>query len=306
MLQFSSFYKDTYEEFCQQSPNVSINEFVLFLESKREAIIKNDKWHKLLHKIDKAIFTKAIEYIDRDDFPDVKKQKIVNDLDKYNQSAGTYKKMFNAILPYIKTINQQKNRSCKILEIAGGVGSLAFSITEQAKKCALNVEVTCSDVVDKYIKTAEDKANKLNLPVQYKVIDALSMSNLPSWSYDIIVTLRSLHHFSPIQLAALFAGSQHVMSTVFVAMDIYRGLGKLLFISFVSFLQSIIKGHHMYFHDAWLSARKAYPQALLEAIASLACPNSTVEASHSSLGLTTLKIEKVKQVSFCKFSRLPQ
>ncbi len=300
MLQLSQFYKECHDLFCQQktgqSHTVDIQadtaHLMKLIMAERNNYIQSGAFlQKLQYKFDQLLWTDEIEYIDRDDFPAADKQKIVDGLHKKNSLFGTYQKIFNLILPYIREVNQQENRPCKILEIAGGSGQLAFFLAKKAKIHSLNVEITSSDIVEHYVIESAKQANKSNSLVTFKQIDALSLDKLPKREYDLILNLHSLHHFSAEQLAKIFYGSQIIANKAFVAMDAYRGVRNLLFIGGSAFMQSMVTLNPMYAHDAWLSARKMYPQKLLEIIAKMACPDSHVNVTQPSIGLTALVIE---------------
>jgi len=300
MLQLPQFYKKCHDLFCQQTLGqfnaadiqLDIANLMKLIKAEKTNDIQSGAFlQKIQYKFDQYLWTEKVEYIDREDFPATDKQKIVDGLHKKNSVFGTYKKIFNIILPYILNVNQQENRPCKILEIAGGSGQLAFYLANKSKTHALSVDITSSDIVEHYVIESAKKANQSNSLVTFKQIDALSLIHLPKGEYDLILNLHSLHHFSAEQLAKIFYGSAAIVNKAFVAIDAYRGARNLLFIGGSALMQSIVTLNSMYAHDAWLSARKMYPQKLLEMIAKIACPNSHVNVTHPSIGLTALIIE---------------
>ena len=300
MLQLPHFYQKCnalfHQQKLKQTPAADIqthiaNLMALVMTEKNNYIQSNTFLSNYNYKLDQYLWTNEIEYIDKDDFPDTDKQKIADALHKKNAMFGTYNIMFNIILPFIRDVNQQENRPCKILEIAGGSGQLALFLANKSKLLSLSVEITSSDIVGYYAIELEKKTHKNNALVTFKQIDALSLDKRPKGEYDLILNLHSLHHFSPEQLATLFYGSELIVNKAFVAIDAYRGLRNLLFIGGSAIIQSMTTLNLMYAHDAWLSARKMYPQKLLEMIANIACPNGHVHVTHPSIGLTALIIE---------------
>lgn len=286
------FYQTDMDQFDIANLPAHVDKMLKLINIERNSRIQSGNFlQKLQHTLDKILWTDKIEYIDRDHFPTINKQKIINGLHNKNALFGTYNTFFNIILPYIRIVNQQEMRPCKILEIAGGSGQLAFFIANKAKKHSLNINMTSSDIVEQYVRQASKLSSKNNACVQFKQIDALSLDHLSKGDYDIILNLHSLHHFSAGQLAKIFHGSQAIANKAFVAIDGYRGFRNLLFMGISSLLQSLLTLNSMYVHDAWLSARKLYPEILLEIIAKIACPNSRVKVWQPSIGLSALVIE---------------
>jgi len=254
-------------------------------------------WAK--YKISQRYHTNKTEYIDLPDFPINNKIKIVEGLDIKNNVFGTYKKIFAYLSPLIKAINVTENRPFRILEVAGGVGDLSLGIYKESLRSAdvsantdekLEVEITGSDIVAQYNDIAAEKAHKKGYPVVFKSIDALNIDKEIESSFDIVITLHSLHHFTPEQLILLSRKSQKLAKQGLFAVDGTRTLGNLLFMVITALMPSIFTFNSMYVHDALISARRMYSRKYLRELLTLSCKDSTVECKQLSLGLNYLRV----------------
>ena len=258
-------------------------------------------WAK--YNISQRYHTNKTEYIDLPDFPIKNKIKIVEGLDIKNNVFGTYKKIFAYLSPLIKDVNLAENRPFRILEVAGGVGDLSLGIYKESLRSAhnssntssnsgekLEVEITGSDIVAQYNEIATEKARKKGYPVVFKSIDALDIDKEVEASFDIVITLHSLHHFTPEQLIQLSRKSQKLAKQGLFAVDGTRTVGNLLFMVITALMPSLFTFNSMYVHDALISARRMYSRKYLKKLLTLGCEDSKVECEQLSLGLNYLRV----------------
>lgn len=302
MLQFRGFYEDCYKTIGKTPsanalsghdlPNLSfVSQYIRETDLARREIIDQDSfWSKTAHALDASLWTNEQEYIDAPDFPLNQKMKIINGLHFKNHVFGTYNKLIKIILPHLEFISQTMNRPARILEIASGMGYMAIALAEKLKSKHINAQVTGSDIVPEYVLYAKNNALKKQVSVQFETIDALKLDALETHKYDLIVSLHSLHHFTPEQIVALITGANQVATVGLVAVDAFRGLRNLVFIGGTSLVPTVLSANGMYFHDAWLSARKMYPEKMLEIFARQTCPSCRVDCRQISMGLTALQV----------------
>ncbi|CAF3770034.1 unnamed protein product [Rotaria sp. Silwood1] len=82
-----------------------------------------------------------------------------------------------------------------VLDIGCGIGDNAIYIASHAK----DVTLTAIDLVPKAIEVAHEKAQRVNVNIQFEVIDMLSdlsKTNLKQNSYDVILDAAIFHAFS--------------------------------------------------------------------------------------------------------------
>jgi hypothetical protein len=301
MLQLQDFYDRCYQEFHpmmqknpKQTPEQGTDDLFAYIDTQRK--IKSEKAYYPSHFpyfLDSLVWTKKIEYLDQDRFSFAVKRKIVKALNFKNDLFGTYSTSFKILAPMIKKINEEEKRPARILELAAGMGDFATKLMVFAQKHSLQVKITSSDIVPEYMDEASKEAKKKGFStdqVEFKIIDAYALDQLPPRSYDIAFTLHSLHHFTPGQLCRMIAGSQKIVTTSFIGIDGYRGLLNLAFIISTGSLGSLFNASFMHAHDATLSGRKMYAHKQLEMIARIGCPQSSIMNQHLKPGLTLLSV----------------
>jgi 2-polyprenyl-3-methyl-5-hydroxy-6-metoxy-1,4-benzoquinol methylase len=288
MLQLTKFYEQCYQDFEQSNEPIEIlsKKFLDFIEQKRS--IKSRK--NLRYYIDQLIWTQKSEHIDDPTFDIELKKQIVYGLHLKNKLFGTYCISIKILRPIIEHINLVENRPARILEIGSGSGQLSMAMYEQLKNTSLKVEMTGSDIVPEYVEAANLLAHEKNYDINYKVIDALQLDQLPPNSYDIVFTLHSMHHFLPEQLIKIMAGARSVASQGFVGVDAYRGLFNLFFMAVLGAGKSLVSLNPVFYHDSLISGRRMYSAKQLEIMARVGCPGSTVVAENLKPGLTVVKV----------------
>lgn len=234
------------------------------------------------------------EHIDNPEFPIHKKVSILYGLHLKNKIFGTYKKLYQSILPVIKTINLEENRPARILEIASGLGFLTFGFWEEVSNKA-QLELTGSDIVPEYVRSAQIKADLRHYPIQFKVLDALNLPLMHQEEpYDLIINLHSLHHFTPYQLAQIFRASNKMATRGFYAIDGATGFWNFFFMGVSAFFPTFFRWDYCYLHDALLSSRRMYSNQFLKGCATIAIgtDDAQIEVGKRSIGLNFISIMK--------------
>lgn len=287
MLQLTKFYEKCFEDYRLRSSNFCPVELFSFISEQR----KNYSRRSLPHWLDEMLWTEKKELIDEPFVDEKLKRQIVLGLHTKNKVFGTYKTTIDLLRPMIEEINALEKRPARLLEIGSGSGQLAFALYEELSQTELQFTLEGSDVVTTYIDEANAEAERRKIPVLFHKIDAFHLETLPENSFDIIFCLHSLHHFSPQQLSRIMAGTFKVASRAFLAVDGYRGLSNLAFMTVSGALKSLVEMNHAFLHDSLISARKLYAVKQLELLSRLSCPLSYVTAKNLKPGLTMVKIE---------------
>lgn len=293
MLQLTKFYEQCYHDFQQSNltlPDVPVEYLSknLFCEIDQKRSMKSKQ--NLFYYIDHLIWTQKSEHIDDPEFDVELKKQIVHGLHLKNKLFGTYTTAIEILRPIIESINQTENRPARILEIGSGSGKLTMAMYEQFQKSCLKVEMTGSDIVPEYIENANIEAREKKYDINFKVIDALQLDQLPPNSYDIVFTLHSMHHFLPEQLIKIMAGAQSIASRGFIGIDAYRGVYNILFMAVLGAGKSIASLNPVFFHDSFISGRRMYSAKQLEIMARLGCPGAGIVAKNLKPGLTVIKV----------------
>lgn len=293
MLQLSKFYEQCYHDFQQSSLTVSDDPVEclsknLFYEIDKKRSLKSRR--NFFYYLDQLIWTQKSEHIDDPDFDVELKKQIVYGLHLKNKVFGTYCISFKILKPIIEAINKKENRPARILEVGSGSGKLTMAMYEQFQKSRLKVEMTGSDIVPEYIENARAEAREKEYDIDFKVIDALNLEQLPPNSYDIVFTLHSMHHFFPDQLIRIMAGAQSAATRGFVGVDAYRGVFNILFMAFLGAVKSLVSFNPVFLHDSLISGRRMYSAKQLEIMARIGCPDTDIVAENLKPGLTVVKV----------------
>lgn len=312
MFEFPQFYTDCFKQFStvELSPPLTsgiepehtiasdIDNFMQHVELQRQQLINSKQGLKsLLHRTDQLLYTEATEFLDLPDYPIEKKRQVVQGLHMKNRIFGTYRTIFQSILPAIKEVNSKENRAFKIIEIAGGEGFLSNAIFRLATKLGLKVDITCTDIVEDYMQTIKPQNDAKGSQLRFTQLDAMNVAHIPDNEYDIMLSLHSIHHFSPAQLGLIFNAAQRVCQQGILAVDAPRTISNQLFIVIPAAVASLFSLSYAHVHDATISARKMYPSQLLHSIAEIACPLAQVQSGLLSIGLNYVKLQRQSQLT---------
>ena len=241
---------------------------------------------RLLEGFDRALRTDAVERVDCADVSEERKLCIVGALDRLNRLLRSYERWLDALAPLIRRVNAV-GRPARVLELACGYGEFTLICAELATKKGLRVVITGSDVVPAYLQHAENQAKVREAAAEFRLVNALDMTELADDSFDVAFIGQSLHHFTPGQIAVMVADCQRVCTTGFVAVD---GRRSLLLLASAPLYGALRVRSLDFVHDALLSARKFYSEPELELIARMAAPDADVELRASHPGYSVLRV----------------
>ncbi|CAF3337893.1 unnamed protein product [Rotaria socialis] len=97
--------------------------------------------------------------------------------------------------PVIIKLVEQGAFHGKVLDIGCGIGDNAIYIVTHAN----NISLTAIDLVPRAVEFAREKAEKVNVNIQFEVanmLDDLSKTNLKQHSYDVLLDSAIFHAFS--------------------------------------------------------------------------------------------------------------
>lgn len=267
------------------------NDAVARLRARREAIA--GPVGRLRHRLDAAIYTETAEYMDRDDFPDSEKVRLVRQLHHLNQAMLSYTRFLRVLRPHVTRLQAAHRRPARLLELASGAGEFSMQLARRAEEAGLPVEVTGSDIQRAYVERNNEVATERGLPVRFRYLNAFDLSDVMPNEFDLLFVTQSVHHFTPGQLAMMIAQGRRAGADTFVAVD---GRRTLLLLGFIPVFQTALslatQGHvdGAFVHDGWISARRFYSEPELSLIARIAAPNAAVSVTRNEPAYSVLTV----------------
>jgi hypothetical protein len=234
--------------------------------------------------IDRVIRTDEIEHMDDETITGSERLESVRALDRMNRMTLSYAHQIDLLMPIIEEISHHR-KEVGILELAAGSGGLALTLAEKAKEKNFDLRITASDIVPDMISEGNRLAAELNLPVNFRQLNAFSLEGIEPGSADLVLMSQSLHHFTPGQLALMIAQAKRHGASAFIGIDGYRSLLLTGGVPLVASLQGI----GTFTLDGLTSARKFWSEIELDIIAGIATGRNNHQVS-CSWPLTVLHI----------------
>jgi SAM-dependent methyltransferase len=222
--------------------------------------------------IQSVLRTDTGELMDDPSLPLDKKLRMSRALGRQSGMLRLTERFVDLLSPIITELAERNGRDTRVLELAGGAGSLSLALGRAARNGRLPCRVTGTDIVDTYTKAAQEEADEEGLPAEFHTLDACRMDKLERGSADLVVISQSLHHFSPGQLALMIRGAKEAGASAFIGLDGYRSLLLSAGVPLVAAMQGIWE----FALDGLTSARKFYTEPELDAISEIA----TTERNH--------------------------
>jgi 2-polyprenyl-3-methyl-5-hydroxy-6-metoxy-1,4-benzoquinol methylase len=194
--------------------------------------------------------TSTVELIDRVDFDERKRVRLMTHLDEMNVTIGAYGAFLDVLRPFLV-----RGRATRVLDLAAGHGGFLLEVAAIARREGLALELVASDIADEYLAIGRRHAEERDLPVTFVVQDALDTTNLAPGAYDLVVCTQSLHHFPPGLVAVLTHEALRIASRAVVLIDGARSKTNAALIP----LLGIVRYRDLPFaHDSWVSLRKFF------------------------------------------------
>lgn len=208
-------------------------------------------WRAPLARLDRLWRdTQTVELIDRPDFAEHKRVRLMAHLDEMNVALGAYASFLDVLRPFLRA-----DRPTRILDLAAGHGGFLLEVARLARDEGLALELVASDIAREYLDIGRDNARKRGLAVEFVVQDALDTTNLGPGSFDLVVCTQSLHHFPPGLVAVLVHEALRIASRAVVLID---GARSKLNAAFVPTLGVVRYRDLPFAHDSWISLRKFF------------------------------------------------
>jgi len=238
--------------------------------------------------MDDATQTDRLEYLDRDDVPQRVRHRLVRRLHRFNRLLMSYRRFLGVLQPVIEAVSLREQRPARVLELGSGSGAFALALARLAIRRKLPVEITGSDVVDRYIDAANVEASRRGLPVRFRQINAFDMAHaVTPGDFDVVFIAQSTHHFSPGQVAKMVAQARGIYARRFVSIDGQRNWWSM---AVVPMAGAVVTRDRRLVHDASISTRRFYADAELRVLARIAAPQAQVEVRTLTPGFTVLDV----------------
>ena len=272
---------ETMEELCRAA-----DEAVARFRARRVAI--GGPLERLHARLDAVVRCDTVERMDREDFPDAGKVRLVGTLHRFNQVLFSYNRWVRMLRPHIEAL-AAPGRPARLLELASGAGELALHLSQRRD---LPLEVTGSDIQAAHVDRNNAVALARGGPACFRQLNAFDLTEVSSGTFDLVVVIQSAHHFSPGQLGMMIAQAERIGAARFVLVDGRRSLLLLGFLPVASTVFSWARGgvDRDFVHDSFVSARRFYSDAELSLVARLAAPGAGVTVERKEPGYSLLTV----------------
>ncbi len=270
---------------------VAANDAIARLRARRARV--GGPLSRLRHHLDTAIRCDTVEYMDRDDYPDIGKVRLVGQLHRLNTALLSYVRFLNVLRPHVQRLARATGRPARLLELASGAGAFSMQLTARAARSGLPVEVTGSDIQPAYVEHNNAVAAERGLAMRFRHLNAFDLTDVMPGEYDLLFVTQSVHHFTPGQLAMMIAQGARVGADTFIAVDGRRTLLLLGFLPFAGSAISLATQRRVdtsFVHDAWVSARRFYSEPELSLIARIAAPSARVTVTRNEPAFSVLTV----------------
>lgn len=222
------------------------------------------------------------EYLDDPALDEALRQRIMRDLDSLNGLLDAYEVFLEQLLPLAAS-----GRTTRVLDLAAGHGGFALAAAREARERELDLRFTASDLKREYLDLGAEIAAREQLPVEFRVQDALDLSNLEAGAYDLITCTQSLHHFPPGLVALMFRAAARAAARGVVFLDGCRSALVGVALAGVGLTRF---RNPAFAHDAWVSTRRFYVPEELDLLARLGSWGDAVEARWVPPGYCMLRL----------------
>lgn len=239
-------------------------------------------------RFDRALRTERLEWMDRDDCPEDRREKLLLDLHKLNVRLGTYRNCLRRLEPTLQAAQGRTGRTPRLLDLASGWGGFPIEIGKLAEKRGIPLEATGSDVRLTHVEGGNRRAREAGAPVSFRRVNAFRIEELEEGEYDVLTIIQAIHHFSAGQIARMIAEAVRVSTTGFVGIDFMRT--PLIFLAETGLPLAAGTLNPYFFHDAFVSGRKFLHAVELEMIARAAAPQAEVRCEVHLPGYNVLRV----------------
>ncbi|WP_024806285.1 class I SAM-dependent methyltransferase [Nocardia sp. BMG51109] len=228
-------------------------------------------------RLNRLFETGRLEYTDRDDVPDHRKQQVVGGLDRGGERLGIHSKYARLALTLVAGVDRPR-----ILELGAGHGRLS----ERILLFDQTARITVTDLDPGSVGRIAAGPLGRNPRVRTAVVDATAI-DAPAHSYDLVVFVSGFHHLPP-DAARRAIGEATRVGTKFLVVDAERPptaallCFPLILVMMVTLALRFapISAVPALVHDAFISLLRSYSRSAYIALGKAAHPDIAVEFPH--------------------------
>lgn len=239
----------------------------------------------LCARIDRAVSTDTVEYLDRAAHPESLKVRQIRWLHRQNLALRSYDRYLRLLAPSVAdAVHARGGAPAKLLELGSGAGELTLALARRAAAQGMPVEITGSDIVPSYVRDANSRAKSQGVNARFRELSAFDLAgHLNPGDVDVAFVAQSIHHFTAGQVAKMIAQVGAIGARRFIGIDGHRSL--LLCAALPALCAASFDRYFV--HDAFVSMRRLYSEPELALIASIAAPHArvTVTTDHPYISM---------------------
>ncbi|WP_433562255.1 class I SAM-dependent methyltransferase [Nocardia sp. CA-151230] len=225
--------------------------------------------------LDRRLQTGRLEYLDRYDVPEQRRQRIVTFLDRVGTLFGDHNRNAQLVVGQLTGL-----RNPRVLELGAGNGGLAARVLDLHGTAT----VTVTDLDPKSVASIEAGPLGTHPRATTRVADATAI-DAPDHSYDLVVLAASLHHLPPSLAYQAIAEATRV-GRRFLVIDVMRppaiALAVVPVLTLIPMFLIVMAFSSPFavvpiLHDAYISMLRSYSTSAFIALGSAADPAITVD-----------------------------
>jgi ubiquinone/menaquinone biosynthesis C-methylase UbiE len=184
------------------------------------------------------------------------------DIRKVNRVLGDIRAVLKHFSARVAGIETSPGRPVRVLDVATGSADIPAAIVKWARRYGINVVVTAVDLNPLAVREAAAFTKKYP-EIAVSVADALSLP-FEDGSFDIVLCVKTLHHFSKDDAVGLLKEVNRVASGGYIIMDLRRSWVAWALISIIT---KFFTRNRLTKHDGPMSVLRSYTVPELNALA---------------------------------------
>ena len=251
------------------------------LRGEGEARAATAPVERVAHAIDRALYVNHDEWLDDPAFDPALRVRILDRLDRMNETLGTYDSFLSLIAPLVDRARAAGVERPTIVDLASGHAMFAVLMALHFGAREGRVRVVATDLLPEYLDLGRAQAKRLGLregAMDFVVQDALDLRDLEAKigaPADVVCCTQSVHHFPPGMVARMFAEGSATARHGAIVIDGERNPFALVAVAIVGSILG--RGSIPFLHDALVSMRRMYTEQELALIAELSPLREGVE-----------------------------
>jgi SAM-dependent methyltransferase len=257
-----------------------------------------EAWLDLTARLDAMLPATTTEYVDRAEFSEVKRTRMIGWMDGYNRAFGSYVRFLDALAPLLDGL---PGEAVTLLDLGSGHGGFPIALEALVRDGVASdpkplagrpdLRIIASDVRPEYVEMAREKARLAGASrLEARVLDAFRLgASLRPGEVDVITCTQSLHHFGSGGACLILAEAVRHARRGVLFVDLTRALSLVVALSSVALFTTFDAA---FFHDAFVSARKAFVPEELRLLAAVVPGGESLEAFHLPPGFAALRTRR--------------